>query len=73
MGIRIGGEGGRFSGVKRWEREADHSPPLSVEVKNDWIHTYILIYVFAAYKSTTLTFFIFMLYNEPTNTQLIDK
>jgi hypothetical protein len=25
--------------VKRPGREADHSPPLSVEVKNDWKYT----------------------------------
>jgi hypothetical protein len=26
-------------GVKRPEREADHSPPSSAEVKNAWIYT----------------------------------
>jgi hypothetical protein len=31
--------GALFLGVKRAEREADHSPPTSVEVKKTWICT----------------------------------
>jgi hypothetical protein len=31
--------GGSFAGVKRKEREADHSPPTSAEVKKIWIYT----------------------------------
>jgi hypothetical protein len=31
------GTGGSFSVVKRPEREADHSPPASAEVKKIWI------------------------------------
>jgi hypothetical protein len=31
--------GGYFLGVKRPEREADHSPPSSAEVKNAWSYT----------------------------------
>jgi hypothetical protein len=34
------GTGGSFSGVKRPGREADHSPPTSVEVKKIWNYTY---------------------------------
>jgi len=30
------GTGGAFLEVKRPEREADHSPPSSVEVQNEW-------------------------------------
>jgi hypothetical protein len=32
--------GESFPGVKRPEREADHSPPTSAEVKKTWIHTF---------------------------------
>jgi hypothetical protein len=35
-------------GVKRLEREADHSPPTSAEVKKKWIYTSILPYVLIA-------------------------
>jgi hypothetical protein len=31
--------GGSFPGVKWQGREADHSPPVSAEVKKMWIHT----------------------------------
>jgi hypothetical protein len=31
--------GGSFPGVKRPGREADHSPPSSAEVKNEWSYT----------------------------------
>ena len=31
-----------FSGVKRPGREADHSPPSSAEVKNEWSYASIL-------------------------------
>jgi hypothetical protein len=34
------GTRGSFPGVKRPEREADHSPPSSVEVKNEWSYTF---------------------------------
>jgi hypothetical protein len=33
------GTSGSFHGVKQPEREADHSPPSSVEVKNAWSYT----------------------------------
>jgi hypothetical protein len=33
------GTSGFFPGVKRPGREADHSPPFSVEVKNTWSYT----------------------------------
>jgi hypothetical protein len=33
------GTRGSFPGVKRPEREADHSPPSSAEVKNAWSYT----------------------------------
>jgi len=33
------GTGVIFSGVMRPEREADHSPPSSAEVKNAWRYT----------------------------------
>jgi hypothetical protein len=32
-------KGALSPGVKRPDREADHSPPTSAEVKNTWIHT----------------------------------
>jgi hypothetical protein len=35
-------------GVKRLEREADHSPPTSAEVKKMWIYTSTLRYAFMA-------------------------
>jgi hypothetical protein len=40
-----------FPGVKRREREADHSPPSSNEVKNAWSHTSTPPYVFMAWCS----------------------
>jgi hypothetical protein len=30
---------GSFPGIKRWGREADHSPPSSAEVKYAWSYT----------------------------------
>jgi hypothetical protein len=35
-------------GVKRQEREADHSPPISAEVKKMWIYTSTPSYAFMA-------------------------
>jgi hypothetical protein len=35
-------------GVKRPGREADHSPPTSSEIKNTWIYTFTLPYIFVA-------------------------
>jgi hypothetical protein len=35
-------------GVKRPGREADHSPPTTVEVKKMWIYTYTSPYAFMA-------------------------
>jgi hypothetical protein len=37
-------------GVKRPRCEADNSPPTSVEVKNTWIYSSILPYVFMAWS-----------------------
>jgi hypothetical protein len=47
---------GAFPDVKRPGREADHSPPSSVEVKNEWIYTSALNvhYAFMAWTGTTL-------------------
>jgi hypothetical protein len=42
------GTGGSFPGVKLQGREADHSPPTSVEVKKMWIYTSTTLYVFMA-------------------------
>jgi hypothetical protein len=42
------GTGGSFPGVKRQVREADHSPPTSVEGKKMWIYTSTPPYVFMA-------------------------
>jgi hypothetical protein len=36
-------------GVKRLEREADHSPPSSIEVKNAWSSPPLPQYVFTAW------------------------
>jgi hypothetical protein len=35
-------------GVERSGREADHSPTTSAEVRNTWIYTSTLLYVFVA-------------------------
>jgi hypothetical protein len=40
---------GIFSGVKLLKRDADHSPPSSVEVKNAWRYTSTPPYVFLAW------------------------
>jgi hypothetical protein len=42
------GTRGYFPGVKRPVREADHSPPFSVEVKNEWSYTSTPQYGFMA-------------------------
>jgi hypothetical protein len=42
------GTGGSFPRVKRPEREADHSPPASVEVNKMWIYTTTPPYVLLA-------------------------
>jgi hypothetical protein len=34
--------------IKQPKREADHSPPNSAKVKNTWIYTSIILYVFMA-------------------------
>jgi hypothetical protein len=38
-----------FPRVKCPEREADHSPPFSAEVKSEWSYTYTPQYVFMAW------------------------
>jgi hypothetical protein len=40
--------GALFPGVKRQEREADHSSPTSAEVKKIWIYTSTPPYAFMA-------------------------
>jgi hypothetical protein len=42
------GTGGFSPGVKQLEREADHSPPTSAEVKKMWIYTSTPPYAFMA-------------------------
>jgi hypothetical protein len=42
------GTGGSFPGVKRQGREADHSSPISAEVKKMWIYTSTPPYVLMA-------------------------
>jgi hypothetical protein len=42
------GTGDFFSGVKRPELEADHSPPVSADIKKMWIYTSTPPYVFMA-------------------------
>jgi hypothetical protein len=42
---------GSFPGVKRPQREADHSPPSSAEVKDAWSYTSTPQYVFMAWCS----------------------
>jgi hypothetical protein len=40
----VAGGGGLSPGVKRLEREVEHSPPASAEVKNMWICTSTPLY-----------------------------
>jgi hypothetical protein len=42
------GTGDPSPGVKRPEREAEHSPPASSEVKKMWLYTSTPLYVFMA-------------------------
>jgi hypothetical protein len=42
------GTGALSPGVKRPGREADHSPPTSVEIKNTWVYTSTPPYAFMA-------------------------
>jgi hypothetical protein len=46
--IRAMDTGGSFPRVKRLEHEADHSPPVSAEVKKIWIYTSTPPYAFLA-------------------------
>jgi hypothetical protein len=45
------GTRGSSLGVKRWEREADHSLPYNAEVKNAWSYTSTPPYTFMAWCS----------------------
>jgi hypothetical protein len=45
------GTRGSFPGLKRPRREADHSPPYSAEVKNEWSYTSTPQYAFMAWCS----------------------
>ena len=47
---------GIYQGVKRPKRDADHAPPSSAEVKNDWSYISTLPYVFMACRGTNLPF-----------------
>jgi hypothetical protein len=40
------GSSAMSAGVKQTERESDHSPTSSAEVKNEWSFIYFLPYVF---------------------------
>jgi hypothetical protein len=42
------GTGALSPGVKRPEREADHLPPTSAEVKKTWVYTATPLYAFMA-------------------------
>jgi hypothetical protein len=46
--LSIGYRGAFSPGVKRPKREADHSPPASVEVKKMWIYTSTYSHIFMA-------------------------
>jgi hypothetical protein len=58
------GSGGSIPGVKRPEREADHSPPSSTEVKNAWSYTSTPLYVFMTWRLVkhrdSFTFYIYL-------------
>jgi len=43
-----------FPRVKRTGREADHAPPASAEIKNEWSYAPTPQYVFMAEECTTL-------------------
>ena len=47
--------------VKLLFHEADHSPPSSAEVKNEWIHTPTPPYVFMMCTEPTLTFILMVM------------
>jgi hypothetical protein len=49
---------GPFPGIKRQGCKADHSPPSSFDVKNEWIYSSTLHvqYLFMAWAGTTLPF-----------------
>jgi hypothetical protein len=59
--------GALSSGLKRTRREADHSPPASVEVKEMWIYTSTPPYVFMALNFTyTETYINLSVYSDCT-------
>jgi hypothetical protein len=51
-------------GVKRQEREADHSPPTSAEIKKVWIYTSTPLYVFMAYCLISLLYPFTLIYRD---------
>ena len=53
---------GSFSGVKRPDREADHSPPSSTEVKNEWSYTSIPVFLRGVHKDTFTFYFMYQFY-----------
>jgi hypothetical protein len=50
---------GSFSRIKWWQREVDHPPPSSAEVKNKWRCTSASLYDFIAFVCTTLLSLVF--------------
>jgi hypothetical protein len=50
------GTGGSFPGVKQQGREADHSPPVSAEVKKIWTYTSTPPYAFIVKLRDNFTF-----------------
>jgi hypothetical protein len=60
--VQIAIPGVLASGVKLQVREADHSPPTSVEVKKTWLYTSTPPYVFMAYCLVRDNFTFFALY-----------
>jgi hypothetical protein len=53
---------GYFAGVKQLEREANHSPPFSAEVKNEWNYTTTtLVYVLGVNMENLTSFAKFLL------------
>ena len=54
--LHNGYRGTLHSGLQRPEREADHSPPYSAEVKNKYSYNSTPLHVFMAYARANATF-----------------
>ena len=57
---QFNGYQGFFSGVRRQEREINHSPPCSAEQKHEWSCTFVVLVCFVGGTRNNLSFILFV-------------